>query len=68
MALPFYQKMLVPGVRRGGEDLKVIAAKLGISRARVWQLEVRALRKLRKAIEEEAAAAGVTVREWLFGA
>jgi hypothetical protein len=43
-----------------------LAKRLGISRSRVWQLERRALKKIKLAIELEAAAAGVSVREWLF--
>jgi len=44
-----------------------IGPLLGISRGRVWQLEMRALKKIREFIKLEAAAAGVSVREWLFG-
>lgn len=33
----------------------------------IHHIEKRALRKIKNAIECEAAAAGVTVREWLFG-
>ncbi|MGD9644288.1 MAG: sigma factor-like helix-turn-helix DNA-binding protein [Pirellulales bacterium] len=44
---------------------KEIAALLGISRARVFQLEQRAMEKIRKAIEQEARAAGMSIREWL---
>ena len=42
-----------------------VAKKLNLSRARVWQIELRALRKLRIAIEKEAAASGVTAVQWL---
>lgn len=42
-----------------------VAAELGISRTRVRQLEARALRKLREAIETEAERAGLEPREWI---
>ena len=44
-----------------------IAKAAGVSRAAVYDLEQKAIRKLRRAIEQEAKIAGVTVREWLFG-
>ena len=44
-----------------------IAKAAGVSRAAVYDLEKKAIRKLRRAIEQEAKIAGVTVREWLFG-
>jgi DNA-directed RNA polymerase sigma subunit (sigma70/sigma32) len=54
----------------GGGDLasqRQIAARFGVSRARVQQLEQRALDKLRKEIVRQARAAGCTPREWLLG-
>jgi DNA-directed RNA polymerase sigma subunit (sigma70/sigma32) len=44
-----------------------IANRLGVSRSRIRQIEERALRKLHAAIVREATAAGVSIREWLFG-
>lgn len=44
-----------------------IAQMLGISRARVSQIEYRALAKMKVAIEREASRAGVSVYEWLYG-
>lgn len=44
-----------------------VAEIMGISRSRVMQIEIRALVKIRRAIQCEAAAAGETVGEWLFG-
>lgn len=44
-----------------------IAQSWGVSKGRVWQIETRALAKLKKAIQYEAAKRGVTVREWLYG-
>jgi hypothetical protein len=40
---------------------------LGISRARVFQLEHRALQKIRHALLREAAAVGLSVDEFLEG-
>lgn len=42
-----------------------LAERMGITRTRVFQIRQRAMEKLRVAIEEEAAAAGVTVAAWL---
>lgn len=42
-----------------------VALLLGCDRSFVGQVERRALRKLRAAIEREAAAAGLSVAEWL---
>jgi len=44
-----------------------VAALLGVSREHVGKAERRAVRKLQEAIEREAAAAGCSVRQWLFG-
>lgn len=44
-----------------------VAELIGVSRQRVFELEHRALRKIRAAIEAEAAAAGVSPLEWLTG-
>ena len=44
-----------------------VAEAIGVSRARVFQLERRAIEKIRRFIVEQAAADGVSVREWLFG-
>lgn len=44
------------------------AELFGVHRSRIQQLELRALRKMRAAIEAEAQAAGVTISEWLEGA
>ena len=54
-------------INRGEVTLLSIAKKWGRSRACIWNLERRALKKLRLAIEKEAAEAGVSVRDWLFG-
>lgn len=39
----------------------------GVSMRRVQQIEVRALAKLKAAIQQEAEAAGVTPAEWMTG-
>jgi DNA-directed RNA polymerase sigma subunit (sigma70/sigma32) len=44
-----------------------IGKLMGISRGRAFQIERAALAKIRRFIALEAAAAGVSVREWLFG-
>jgi len=44
-----------------------IAELWGVGKCRVGQIENRALHKLKKAIEYEAAKAGVSVRDWLYG-
>lgn len=49
----------------GGVSDYELAERMGISQARVLQLRQRAMRKLRAAIEQEAAAEGLTVAEWL---
>ena len=46
--------------------IEEIAERWGVSRMRIWQIEQRALLKIRKAIEAEARHRGVTVKEWLF--
>ncbi len=43
-----------------------VAALLGISSKRTGEIERRALKKVRRAIEHEAELAGLSVREWLF--
>lgn len=47
--------------------LSELSQRLGVSPRRIHQIERRAKQKLRRAIEREAAAAGVSPREWLFG-
>jgi DNA-binding CsgD family transcriptional regulator len=42
------------------------ASILGVSKETVYLDERRAIRKLQEAIEREAAAAGCSVRQWLF--
>lgn len=49
----------------GGVDDYELARRMGISQGRVLQIRQRAMRKLRQAIEEEAAAEGLTVAEFL---
>jgi DNA-directed RNA polymerase specialized sigma24 family protein len=44
-----------------------IGAILGISGERVGRIERRAMQKLRAAAIREAEAAGMSLREWLFG-
>lgn len=44
-----------------------IAEMWGVSRTRVWQIEQRALCKIRKYIEREAKLAGVSPIVWLMG-
>ena len=44
-----------------------VAERFGVTRAAVSLVERNAIAKLRRAIEQEAAAAGVSVREWVFG-
>mgnify|MGYP000080998920 CR=1 FL=1 len=51
----------------GLKTQKDIAEMWGLTRARIYQLENRALYKIKQAIAAEAAAVGVTVREWLYG-
>lgn len=50
-----------------GISQRDLAKLLGISRNAVVCVEKRAKRKFREAIEREAAAAGVSPIEWLFG-
>ena len=42
-----------------------VATLLNMHRTRVSQIEIQAIRKLREAIQTEAAAAGVSPSEWL---
>lgn len=51
----------------GGLSDYEVAKLWGISRSAVWFIRQRAIKKLRKAIEKEAAAAGVAPRDWLCG-
>jgi hypothetical protein len=44
-----------------------IGRRLGMCKGNVWRIEMIALAKMRAAAEQEAAAAGVSVREWLIG-
>lgn len=44
-----------------------VAQLLGVSREHVGKAERRAIKKLREAVEREAAEAGCSVRQWLFG-
>lgn len=39
----------------------------GVTLQSVQQVEYRAIKKIREAIKTEAAAAGITPRQWLFG-
>jgi Sigma-70, region 4 len=48
-------------------DQRSVAALLGISRARVSQIEQKALWKIKRALEAEARARNQTVGQWLFG-
>lgn len=45
--------------------LAAIAEQMGVTHARARQIEQRALRKLRRAIEDEARLEEQTPREWL---
>lgn len=51
----------------GLHTFEQIAAMQGVSRARIQQIERRAFRKFRQAVERYATAAGVSPREWLMG-
>lgn len=44
-----------------------IADRLGVSKETVFLDERRAVAKFREAVEREAAEAGCSVRQWLFG-
>jgi DNA-directed RNA polymerase sigma subunit (sigma70/sigma32) len=48
--------------------LKEIATLQGCSDERIRQIEKRAFRKIAKAIRREAERAGVSIRDWLYGA
>lgn len=63
------EKNVAGDVRSGTAHLtqKEIGEMFGVSLQSVQQVEYRALKKIRFAIECEAKAAGVTVRQWLFG-
>ena len=43
-----------------------VAEIFGVSRVRIHQIEKDALKKIRAAIEREAATDGLSVRGWLF--
>lgn len=43
-----------------------VADFMGISKTRVYQIENRALRKIRDAIVREAAMERLSVRDWLY--
>lgn len=45
-----------------------VAARFGITRSRVQQIEQKAFRKIRAAIAADARARGITVAEWIEGA
>lgn len=44
-----------------------VADIYGVSRAAIYNVEQRALGKLRAALSREARHRGMTVRQWLFG-
>lgn len=44
-----------------------IAPLFGITRARVQQIEARALAKIHRALSSQARASGLGIREFLFG-
>lgn len=44
-------------------NLEEVAQRMGISRARVWQLEQQALRKIRQALIEDATDVDVPDRD-----
>lgn len=44
-----------------------VAKIFGVSRARIQQIETRAIRKILEEIKREAAAAGVTPQQWMRG-
>lgn len=46
---------------------KELAAMFGVCWQRIREQELRALQKIRKAVEAEAAAAGVSPGQWLRG-
>jgi hypothetical protein len=52
--------------QRVGLSQYEVADLMGITRTRVHQIEKRALKKLRAAIEAEAVAAGISVEEWFL--
>ncbi len=49
------------------EPYKELAKKFGVCWQRIRQIEFRALEKIRAAIEQEAAAAGVSPSQWMLG-
>jgi transcriptional regulator len=61
------QQPAPPVFGAGGLTHKQIGEKLGITRARVHQIEHRALKKLRAALTIAALNCGLTLREYLFG-
>ena len=54
-------------VSRGYWTHSEIATLYGCHKSWVQVLEARAIAKMRAAAEQEAAAAGMSVREWLIG-
>jgi len=52
-------------VSAGGMSRDAVGLLFGISGARVWQIERRALRKIRRRIEAQAEAAGVSIDQWI---
>lgn len=51
----------------GGRSQSDIAAMYGVSRGMISKIERRALKKIRKAVEDAAASCGLSVSRWLFG-
>lgn len=58
----------IPYASSGKADMTQaeVAALFGVTRARIQQMEQNALKKIRKAVAKEAAAAGMTIRQWLL--
>ena len=50
-----------------GISQRELARMCGLSRAAIRHVEKRAMRKIREEIQRQAAAAGVSPIEWLFG-
>jgi DNA-directed RNA polymerase sigma subunit (sigma70/sigma32) len=61
-------RRVLPDTRRGPlVTHKELAARFGVSRARIFQIEQRAFEKIRKALAQEARLAGMTLKTYLFG-
>ena len=61
---------LINGNKNSGTALRSqaeIGAIFGVSLQSIQSVEYRALKKIRRAIQREADAAGKSVRDWLFG-